>query len=270
MRSYLRLTSGLLSGCCFMLLFASTTEAQCGVNTVGYGDVGIATGIPFHAEVVVSRSGLTALVSAILPRPRMVARDSEGRIRTERIVGEYQRDTGTEAGSRVEEHWITICDPVAQTLTQIDTLNATAKIIHSRPSAPNSAVFRKRTYCAARLPSDRNRHVQVEDLGYQAIEGIEAHGVRITIPMPGTTVGEASLGGESITERWCSDDLSALMLTNTKDSKGGLKSIVAMRNIVRTEPDPALFQIPPGYAVSGSVAEPHTRHNAKLPTRDTQ
>jgi hypothetical protein len=270
MRSFLRLSFGLLSGCCLLLLFASTTQAQCGVNTVGYGDVGIVTGNPFHAEGVVTRAGTTALMSTILPQPRTVARDSEGRIRTERVGGEYKRHTGTQAGSNVEEHWITICDPVAQTLTQIDTLNATAKIIHSRLSAPNSAAFRKRTYCSTRLLSDRNTHVQVEDLGNQIIEGVEAHGVRITIPMLGTPIGDASLGGESITERWCSDDLSALILTNSKDSKGGLKSTVAMWNIERTERDPELFQIPQGYAVSESVAEPHGRHTPNIPTRDTQ
>jgi hypothetical protein len=270
MRSFLRLSFGLLSGCCLPLLFASSTKAQCGVNTVGYGDVGIVTGNPFHAEVIVTRAGATALMSSILPQPRTVARDSEGRIRTERVGGEYKHDTGTEAGSKVEEHLITICDPVAQTLTQIDTLNATAKIIHSRLSAPDSEAFRKRTYCSTRLVSDRNTHVQVEDLGTQTVEGVEAHGVRITIPMFGMPVGDSSLGGESITERWCSDDLSALILTNTKDSKGGLKSTVAMRNIERIEPDPGLFQIPQGYAVSESVASPQVRRSPNIPTRDTQ
>jgi hypothetical protein len=163
-----------------------------------------------------------------------------------------------------------ICDPVAQTLTQIDTLNATAKIIHSRPSAPGSPTLPKRTFCSTRLLTNRNTQVQVEDLGYQNIEGVEAHGVRITMPMLGATAGEASLGGGSIIERWCSDDLSALILTDTKDTKGGLKSSVAIRNIERTEPDPALFQIPQGYAVSESVAEPQVRHSPKVPTHDTQ
>jgi hypothetical protein len=83
-------------------------------------------------------------------------------------------------------------------------------------------------------------------------------------------VGESSLGGETVTERWCSDELSALILTNTKDSKGGLKSTVAMRNIDRIEPDPGLFQIPQGYAVSESVAEPHVHRSPNIPTRDTQ
>jgi hypothetical protein len=39
-----------------------------------------------------------------------------------------------------------------------------------------------------------------------------------------------------------------------------------MQKIDRTEPDPALFQIPPDYAVTESVAEPRDRRNQSAPS----
>src|SRR5271169_5244196 len=135
MRSYLRLPFPVLGGFILLLLSASAANAQCGVNTLGFGDAGLVPGNPFHAEIVVTRSGSTELMSALATAPRSVARDSQGRVRSERVTGKFKHDNGADAGKTVQGRLIMICDPVAQTLTQIDTLNATAKIIHSRPSA---------------------------------------------------------------------------------------------------------------------------------------
>jgi hypothetical protein len=60
-------------------------------------------------------------------------------------------------------------------------------------------------------------------------------------------------------QTWCSDFLSALVLRINGNTKTGVKSTLAMQKIERTEPDPALFQIPEGYAVTESVAEPRKR-----------
>jgi hypothetical protein len=256
---------------CLSFFSASPAHAQCGVNTLGFGNLGIVKDNPFHAEVVSTSTGQRLLTAISARKPELVARDSQGRIRTERVVGEYKRDTGSEAGSTAEQRMIMICDPVAQTLTQIDTLNATAKIIHSRPSAPNSSLpsganssrmqHRSiRTFCDSRLMmGSQPGRPGVEDLGYKTIEGVQAHGARIAMPTliaPGSEVSTST----SDTERWCSDELSAIVLTTTENSKSGSKSTVVMQNIERTEPDPSLFQIPPDYAVTESVAEPHSPH----------
>jgi hypothetical protein len=266
MRSYRFLFCSLLSTCILLLVAASSTKAQCGRNTRGYEDVGVVANNPFHAEMVVTPSGSAELRSPLVQRPVSVARDTQGRVRIERVGGEFKRDNGPEAGSTVQEHTITICDPVAETLTRINTANATATIIHSRPSAPLSSDLQpttRRSFCSLRLPSDRlAAHLQVEDLGIQTIEGVEAHGVRITLPMLGATSGEESPNGESTSERWCSDSLSALVLTITGNNKTGTKSTIAMQKIERTEPDAALFQIPPDYAITESVAEPRERRTS--------
>ena len=195
----------------------------------------------------------------------MVVRDSQGRIRTERVVGEFKRDTEPDAGSTVEGHIILICDPIAEMMTQIDTATSTARIIHSRPSAPRATGLQpvtRRSFCSARLPTDRSPgRFQVQDLGDQTIEGVDARGQSITMPMQGMTAGEESPNGERTSELWCSDSLSAIVLTVAGNTKTGVKSTVAMRNIERSEPDPALFQIPSDYAVTESVAQPRERGN---------
>jgi hypothetical protein len=266
MRPHPLFSFSLLSGCFLSLLAASSAKAKCGSNIIGFGDIGVVAGNPFHAEVTRTTTGHTDTKAALRPNyPEWVARDSQGRIRTERVAGEFKRDTGPDAGSKVELHLIMICDPVAQTLTQIDTATLTAKIIHSRPSAPRSGALQqgtRRSFCSTRLSSARNAaRFQVEDLGDQMIEGLEAHGERVTMPMLGATTPEESPNGGSTSERWCADSLSALVLTITGNTKTGTKTTLAMQKIERTEPDAALFQIPPDYAVTESVAEPRDRRN---------
>jgi hypothetical protein len=265
MRSCLLLSFSLASGCFLLLFSAPSAQSQCSANTVGYGDVGVVANNPFHADEVVTRPGSHQPRTIVGQRPLSVARDSQGRVRIERVGGEFRRDNGPETGSQVQEHTISICDPVAETFTRINTLTATATIIHAAPSAPRAAGNPPATqlsFCASRLPSS---HVagrfQVQDLGDQIIEGVEAHGQRLTLPMLGATAGEESPNGESTSERWCSDSLSAMVLTVTGNTKTGVRSTLAMRNIERTEPDPALFQIPSGYAITESVAEPRVRRN---------
>jgi hypothetical protein len=275
MRSCLLLPFSLVSGCVLLLLSASSAQSQCSANTVGFGDVGVVANNRFHADVTLITTGHTEINATLRPNfPESVARDSQGRVRTERVAGEFKRDTGPDAGSKVELHLITICDPVAQTLTQIDTATLTARIIHSRPSATRSGALQqgtRRAFCSSRLSSARNAaRFQVEDLGDQIIEGLEAHGERVTLPMLGATAPEESPNGGSTSERWCAESLSALVLTITGNTKTGMKTTIAMRNVDRTEPDPALFQIPPGYAITESVAELHEHRTPVAAQNDQQ
>ncbi len=175
-----------LAAACFALLLcaAPSANAQCGVNTVGFSNAGIVTDNPFHAELVVTRTTNDEPATPTSSHaPELIARDSQGRVRTERATGQFLHENGADAGAKTEQHIIMICDPVTQTLTQIDTLSASAKIIRARPSAPNSPRpqgLPPRTFCSSRL--FLNHRNQGEDLGVQTIEGVEAHGVRITMP----------------------------------------------------------------------------------------
>jgi hypothetical protein len=262
----------LASACLLLLLCAPSAKAQCGVNSIGFGNVGLVAGNPFQAEVLITRSGRLPEANSIfeLHGPVLVARDGQGRVRIERIPGEFKHDNGPEAGTEAEQHLIMICDPVAQTLTQIDTLNATAKILHSRPSALSSPPTilppqfhpsrPARTFCSSRVPFIHDGRTRVEDLGYRTIEGVEAHGERISMPTFAGPASGGSVQGENTMDRWCSDELAAVVLTVTGNSKTGMQSSVAMQKVERSEPDPSLFQIPADYAVTESVAEPHEGH----------
>jgi hypothetical protein len=271
MRSYLPPFFRFVAACCLLMLSASLAKGQCGVNTKGFNELGIVPNNPFHAEIVTTRSGSPAIQDIRpLPHPEMVARDSQGRVRFERVTGKFKRDTGPEAGTEVNGHNIMICDTNAETLTQIDTVNATAKIIHSRPSAPSySTATHQWAFCSGKRPSRHNPDVPAVDLGDQIIEGVQAHGWRITMKSPlGATASGDSSAGETISDIWCSDELSAVVLRVTENTRNGLKSTIAMRKIERTEPDPALFQIPPDYAVTESVTPSHENQRLNVQASD--
>jgi hypothetical protein len=257
MRSTLR-PFYLITVCFSLLVSATPANAQCLANSDGYGNVGLVIGNPFHAELVTT-PGPTEPESIVTRYPKFVARDSQGRIRIESVAKEIKRDTGPDAGAKVEQHIIVICDPVAKTMTQIDALNSTAKILRSRPSAPNSSRVQgtPHTFCSTRVRLNPREGVVGTDLGVQTIQGVGAHGARTHFVMGVTTFVGATktsvLPGDYAQDTWCSDELSAVVLTVTQDTKTGERSTVAMQNIDRTEPDASLFRIPPDYKVTETI-----------------
>jgi len=97
---------------CFSLLVsAAPANAQCTANMIGFGNIGIVANNPFQAEVVTT-SGPGEPVSLIARYPELISRDSQGRVRTERVAGQFKRNTGPDAGTKAEVHLIMICDPV--------------------------------------------------------------------------------------------------------------------------------------------------------------
>ena len=89
-------------------------------------------------------------------------------------------------------------------------------------------------------------------LGTKAIEGITVSGTRTT-----RTINAGTMGNDkpivSITDVWVSPDLKVTVRSEMDDGQAG-HSTMRLLNIVRAEPDPALFQIPPDYTVKESAA----------------
>lgn len=200
MRSHVLLSLTLITPCFLLLLCATPADAQCTANTIAFGKVGIVTGNPLRAEIVETSSDPSDTQKTVheLP-PLSVARDSQGRVRTDRTV--FTSNSTAASGTKVELHLILICDPVAQSTTQIDQLNATAKIMRSRDSSANSPAIQPRSLCSNQLHFKSTSNVLVEDLGTQSIEGIEAHGVRITRKSRNdTAAGEESANVERVSE----------------------------------------------------------------------
>jgi hypothetical protein len=82
-------------------------------------------------------------------------------------------------------------------------------------------------------------------LGIHDIEGLPAHGVRQTQTIEAETSGN---GREMVItdEYWHSDDLRVNLMIKHSDPRTGTVTMTVTQ-IKRTEPDPGLFQIPPGY-----------------------
>lgn len=165
-----------------------------------------------------------------------MARDSQGRVRTEVYVGviEFHQDTGQEVD--LTHLVVFICDPVRLQQITIDPLKKTARVIqlHSPVPKQNESTMKVNPkFCNAQMnlrtyPATQDR----EDLGHRNIEGVDVRGV---------AVRSASLD----TEIWCSDELETVVM---RETRGGTH--IAMTNIQRIEPDPALFVVPPDYKQS--------------------
>jgi hypothetical protein len=249
------------------LLFISTSpaKAQCGVSILAFGDVGVVPDNPFSAEIVTTSSPRLDGESPNLGT-EFISRDSHGRVRTDHIVGEFLRKSGPEAGTKADLHLILICDPVAQTITQIDPATSTANIRFARADKSHVRVpaASPKPYCATVFAAEPpGGGVQREDLGFQTIEGIQAQGQRVSLlparppdsvipPIHAATDALAISNATLTFEQWCSDSLAAVISTQQLTPKSN-RSL--MRSIVRSEPDPQLFQIPRNFTVSESGPE---------------
>lgn len=85
----------------------------------------------------------------------------------------------------------------------------------------------------------------VEDLAQQSINGVGAHGSRTTRTIPAGTFGNLR-DVKVVEERWFSDDLQLLVKSTNSDPRFGTTTY-ELTNIVRSQPDPALFQPPADY-----------------------
>jgi len=99
-----------------------------------------------------------------------------------------------------------------------------------------------------------------ESLGTRTMEGITAVGRRSTMRFPAGTIKNDR---EIITtfEAWESPELGMMMvMTKNSDSRSGELS-TRIANLIRAEPDPSLFVVPPDYTIEevpipGSQARP--------------
>jgi hypothetical protein len=94
-----------------------------------------------------------------------------------------------------------------------------------------------------------------EDLGEQVLEGVLAHGTRET-----STIPAGALGNERAivitSERWYSADIDAVVSSKTSDPRFGETSYQLV-NVVRAEPAPDLFTLPPGYELQADAGFSH-------------
>ncbi len=208
------------------------------------------------------------------------ARDSQGRTRQDMALPAL----GNLAAAN-SPHLVFIQDPVAQVSY---TLNLTEKTAQKMPAPPPPPPFpgaaavpdgpsvgtRVITRSAAPLPppdampgsamamatgpvvfqkqvfTTDSAHFSTEDLGSQTMEGVLVTGVRTTHTIPAGEIGN----DKPIiitTEVWKSPDLKTIVYSKRSDPRMG-DSTFRLTNIVRTEPDPALFTVPADFKLVDS------------------
>lgn len=115
-----------------------------------------------------------------------------------------------------------------------------------------------------RLPNANGRaHATIdqEPLGDRTIAGVRTIGVRLTATLP---IGLRDRSVDMSEERWVSPELRLVIANRSDDSELGVITYQLAR-INRIEPNPALFQVPPGYETfDEEFREVRTFHNPRV------
>jgi len=195
------------------------------------------TGTPYSGVEV--RSSLQTLANGnVIQRQEQttVYRDSQGRVRRESTRSTPDGQART---------MISISDPVAGVVTELDPANKVAFQRQERfpsQSQPNPG---GRGRGRGGLQAQAN--VRTETLSARSLNGITASGSRVTRTIPAGQIGN-SQAIEAVHETWMSDELKVPVLVKTTDPRTGTTT-TQLTNINRSEPDPALFQVPSDYTV---------------------
>ena len=208
----------------------------------GPGSVATVTGAPYSGvEIRTSQQTLATGAFILRTEQSNVYRDSQGRVR---------RETTRKGPDGQTETRVTISDPVAGLVHELDARNKTA---FTRPArfpgqTPTDSTGQVRTMGAGRRPAAQtDANVKRETLAAQSMNGIMASGSRVTRTIPAGTIGN-SQAIVTVRETWMADDLKVPLMTKTSDPRTGTTT-TELTNINRSQPDPSLFQVPADYTV---------------------
>lgn len=156
--------------------------------------------------------------------------------------------------------FVSFVDPANHSITYLDLRTKRATIRGLPTAAP--AVAAVTTPANAKPSSDPDAPPPLglvlsserpprksEELGSRELEGLTVTGTRVTERV---TYGVIQGGGGTITlttTTWVSTDIKVAIVTEQEDARSD-RLATKLVNIVRAEPDPSLFQIPPGYTVT--------------------
>jgi hypothetical protein len=230
-------------------LFAQSPGRHMGRGPMGRGDFAlvrtefglankVVEGAPYSAQAVTQFTQTLADGNHIQrTTTASIARDSQGRTRTERSFGTIGSLSAGQSASKA----VVIYDPVAAMSYVLD---------------PDSHTARSMQIPAARLSGSPSAHAhprrslapaKTEDLGTQVIQGVSAQGKRVTRTIPAGQQGNEK-DIDIVTETWYSPDLQVVVMSKTSDPRFG-ESVYQLNNISRAEPDPALFTVPSDYTM---------------------
>jgi hypothetical protein len=179
------------------------------------------------------------------------ARDSVGR--TYREVTLPAIGPLSTTGSAPHLRFVT--DPVAGVSVTMDERRKTAQQfpLHVRAAGSPGAATRGQFQRGANGPGGANHpNVTTQSLGSKMVNGVNAEGTLITHVIPAGRMGNAA-AIVSTTERWYSPELQMVVCETRTDPRYGTTTM-NMTNINRSEPDPALFAVPPEYTLKSGPA----------------
>ncbi len=204
---------------------------------MGLGAKGPITGAPFTATAVTQMQQTLADGNQISRTENMqIARDSQGRVRTEITMP-------ARPGSSGPAHtMISIFDPVAGTATHLNPDRQTADKM-TLPQRRSGESTRPQRPAGA-----NNLQMAKTDLGPQTINGLAATGARMIETIPAGAFGNQQ-PIEVVREVWTSADLGIPVMVKVTDPRSGTRTM-QLSNIVRSEPDPSLFQVPAAYKIT--------------------
>lgn len=214
----------------------------------GPGPVETVTGAPYSGvELRTSQQVLAAGGVILRTEQSNVYRDSQGRVR---------RETTRKGPDGQTETRVTISDPVAGAVHELDAKNKTAFTRPARfPSQSQAASSsRAQTMGAGRRTGQTEANVKRETLAARSMNGMIASGSRVTHTIPAGTIGN-SQAIETVRETWMADDLKVPLMTKVADPRMGT-TVTELMNVNRSQPDPSLFQIPSDYTVKKGPGGP--------------
>lgn len=239
-----------VSACIFIhLLFsAASANAQpgCAISAPGTQVTRLppVAGAPFSADLVWENTRVLSDGNRIVDtRHGRIDRDAQGRSRCELEDAKKMITV------------IEIVDPVAKVHIRLDPRKKLATVTHvpqtrqaAAPSTSSLPVAEKKPEqppAADRLAVD-HKHT-TETLSSREIEGLTVTGTRFTNTIEARQEGNDKPITTSL-EEWYSEELKLTVLSIRDDPRMG-KTVDKLANIHTSEPEPAAFRIPDGYAV---------------------
>ncbi len=216
---------------------------------MGMGMGRTVTGAPYSGQEITEETQTLANGNVITRKVQVnIYRDSSGRTRTERTVPVGRPQAGQTAAQMATKTVISIHDPVAGTVSELDSAAKTAhQMTLPNFRGGNNAFQGNRGARGAGGPaSDPN--VVTESLPMQTVNGVQATGTRVTRTIPAGQIGNAQ-PIQRVTETWVSPDLKRPVMVKISDPRQGT-TVTQLTNITRSEPDPTLFQVPSEYTVT--------------------
>lgn len=153
-----------------------------------------------------------------------------------------------------------VSDPVAHTSMTWNSLRQTATVmkmpepgeLRTQCPSASSAIAMPRPAPQALAPHQRPN---VEDLGTETIQGVEARGRRTTTTTPAGAVGN----NEPIVrtrDLWMAVDpgLNGIVVREVNNDPESGKRIKELTSFTQAEPDPSVFQPPQGYEIESKDA----------------